>query len=123
MEQTIINEGSINTSWGVWGISQSIVNHPGKKDYQNYWVFFPINPKSVYGPGGVSPQGASSAWKGEVAPGVYGVQFSPDNQKIYADPDRGWIAYADVSDTATSRRHSISLKENNIRIAHGYRSM
>ncbi len=99
MDQTIMNVGSVDTNWGVWGISQSIVNHPGKKDYQNYWVYFPINPKSVYGPGGVSPQGASAAWKGEIAPGIYGVQFSPDNQKIYADPDRGWIAYSSASDT------------------------
>ena len=99
MDQTIINVGSVDTNWGVWGISQSIVNHPGKKDYQNYWVYFPINPHSVYGPSGVSPQGASAAWKGEIAPGIYGVQFSPDNQKIYADPDKGWIAYSNASDT------------------------
>ncbi len=99
MEQTMINTGSSAVSWSMWSISQSIVHHPNKSDYQNYWVYFPINPASVFGQSGVSPQGASSAWKGAVAPGVYGVQFTPDNKLIYSDPDKGWIAYADISDT------------------------
>jgi len=99
MEQTIINTGSTPVNWGVWSITQSIVNHPGETDYQNYWAYFPINSNSVYGSSGVSPQGGSEAWQGEVVPGVYGVQFYPEGAKIFADPDKGWIAYADVSDT------------------------
>jgi hypothetical protein len=99
MDETIINQGATAVNWSMWSITQSIVNHPNKTDYQNYWAYFPINPNSRYGQSGVFPQGKSNAWKGEVAPGVYGVQFSADNQKIYADPDKGWIAYADRSDT------------------------
>jgi hypothetical protein len=99
MEQTIINTGATQLNWGVWSITQSIVNHSGKTDYQNYWAYFPINPNSIYGTTGVSPQGISTAWKGEVAPGVYGVQFAADDKKIFADPDKGWIAYSDLSDT------------------------
>ena len=99
MDETMFNEGGSPVTWSLWGVSQCIVNHPGLTDYQHFWVFFPINPASRYGPTGVSPQGASKAWKGEVAPGIYGVQFSPDNQKIFADPAVGWIAYANLSDT------------------------
>lgn len=99
MEGTIINQGTQPANWGMWGITQSIVNHPGKTDYQNYWAYFPLNPNSTYGKSGVSPSGASKAWKGEILPGIYGVQFSPDNQKVFADPVRGWIAYAVLSDT------------------------
>jgi hypothetical protein len=102
MEQTIINTGSMLVNWGVWSITQSIVNHTGKTDYQNYWAYFPINPNSVYGTSGVGfPQGqvSSTAWQGEVAPNVYGVQFNWDGVKIFADPDKGWIAYTDLSDT------------------------
>jgi flagellar hook assembly protein FlgD len=47
----------------------------------------------------VSPERTSTAWKGEVAPGVYGVQFVADNTKIFADPAKGWIAYTVLSDT------------------------
>jgi hypothetical protein len=104
MEQTIINKGTKDTSWGMWSIAQTIVNHPGKTDYTNYWAYFPINPNSVYGSTGVSPDQASTAWKGEVAPGVYGVQFVADNKKIFADPDKGWIAYTSLSDTVVFAR-------------------
>jgi hypothetical protein len=104
MEQTIINTGPVLVNWGVWSITQSIVNHPGKTDYQNYWAYFPINPNSVYGAGGVSPQGGNAAWQGEVVPGVYGVQFYPEGAKIFADPDKGWIAYTDLSDTVVFAR-------------------
>jgi hypothetical protein len=104
MEQTIINQGSASVNWGVWSIAQTNVNHPGKTDYTNYWAYFPINLNSVYGSSGVSPDNASTAWKGEVAPGVYGVQFVADNKKIFADPDKGWIAYTSLSDSVVFAR-------------------
>jgi len=106
MEQTIINKGPKDTSWGVWSIIQSIVNHTGKTDTANYWAYFPIKTNSVFGPSGAkSPDNPSSkAWKGEVAPGVYGVQFVADNNKIFADPDKGWIAYTSLSDSVVFAR-------------------
>jgi hypothetical protein len=83
----------------MWSIVQAIVNHPGETDYENFWVYFPINPKSIFGKNGTQlPDGSSNAWKGEVAPGVYGVQFFPSKKLIYADPHKGWIAYADLRD-------------------------
>ena len=107
MEQTIINNGPKDTSWGVWSIVQAIVNHTGKTDYTNYWAYFPINSNSVYGSNGVKPDQASTAWKGEVASGIYGVQFAPtkpNGAKIFADPDKGWIAYTSLSDTVVFAR-------------------
>jgi hypothetical protein len=99
MDQTIINTGSTPASWGEWDITQSIVHHPGQTDYQNYWAYFPLNPNSVISDSGVSPDGSSPAWKGEVVPGIYGVQFAPGSKKIFADPSKGWIAYTSLSDT------------------------
>ncbi|MGD1044631.1 MAG: FlgD immunoglobulin-like domain containing protein [Bacteroidota bacterium] len=104
MEQTIINNGSASVSWGVWSIVQTIVNHPNKTDTLNYWAYFPINPKSVYGSSGVKPDYASTAWKGEIAPGVFGVQFVAENKKIFADPDKRWIVYTSLSDTVVFAR-------------------
>jgi hypothetical protein len=86
-------------NWGVWDITQAIVNHPGERDFENFWVYFPVSKSSVFGPSGVRTSASSKAWKGEVAPGVYGVQFLPENKKIFADSPEGWIAYAD-------RRHN-----------------
>jgi hypothetical protein len=106
MEQTIMNKGTKDTSWGMWSIVQSIVNHTGKTDTANYWAYFPINPHSIFGTSGVKPYevSGSKAWKGAVAPGVYGVQFVADNKKIFADPDKGWIAYTSLSDTIVFAR-------------------
>jgi Secretion system C-terminal sorting domain len=104
VEQTIVNHGSIAASWSVWDVTQSIAHHPGSSDYENYWSYFPLNPNSVYGKSGVSYARTSNAWKGTVVPGVYGVQFVPDNQKIFADPSDGWIVYANLSDSTVFAR-------------------
>ena len=95
MEQTLVNDGSIPVEWSVWDITQCIVNHPGERDFENFWVYFPKNPNSVFGVRGVRWDKTSTAWRGEIAPGVYGVQFLPENKKIFADSHKGWIAYAD----------------------------
>ncbi|MBN1894208.1 T9SS type A sorting domain-containing protein [bacterium] len=99
MEQTMINEGKSKVSWSVWDVTQSIVNHPGEKDFDNFWVYFPINPESVFGEDGVLVENPSPAWKGEVAPGVYGVQYKASGAKISADPSKGWICYVDEKDS------------------------
>jgi len=107
MEQTIINQGTSTSNWGMWSITQSIVNHPGKTDYENYRAYFPLNPSSVYGASKTWTDGASNAWKGEISPGVYGVQFypsPPSGKKIFADPEKGWLAYAVASDTVIFAR-------------------
>ncbi|NQT24864.1 T9SS type A sorting domain-containing protein [candidate division KSB1 bacterium] len=90
VDQTIINEGSTKATWSVWDVTQCLT--PNNNDY---WVYFPINPNSSNGSSGVRKDGASDAWVGEVAPGIYGVQFKPDNKKIFADSHKGWICYVD----------------------------
>lgn len=95
VEQTIINEGTKADRWSVWDVTQQIVNHPGERDFENFWVYFPIDPQSQYGPRGVRVSAESAAWKGEVAPGVHGVQYLPEGKKIFADSPQGWICYVD----------------------------
>lgn len=95
VEQTIVNEGDQAQRWSVWDVTQHIVNHPGETDYDNFWVYFPINPDSRYGDLGVRTSAASAAWAGEAAPGVYGVVFRPEGKKIFADSHHGWVAYVD----------------------------
>lgn len=95
VEQSIVNEGSSKQSWSVWDVTQNIVHHNGEKDYENFWVYFPINPDSKFGNDGVRWSDHSGAWKGEVAPGIYGVEFKPEGKKIFADSHKGWICYAD----------------------------
>lgn len=95
VDQTLVNDGEAPAAWSVWDVTQHAVNHPGKRDFDRFWVYLPLNPVSRYGPGGVRVSAESEAWRGEVAPGVFGVQFLPEAKKVFADADRGWICYAD----------------------------
>ena len=95
VEQTIINEGDAPDTWSVWDVTQQIVHHPGERDYENFWVYFPLNPESRYGASGVRSSDTSNAWTGAVAPGIYGVKFVPDNKKLFSDSLGGWISYVD----------------------------
>jgi len=100
VEQTIINESDEIQQWGVWDITQSVANHTGETDFDNFWVYFPINPESRYGERGVytdlrGDTTPSEAWVGEVAPGIYGIKYRPDDQKLFADSHIGWICYVD----------------------------
>jgi hypothetical protein len=107
MEQTMINQGTSAVSWSMWSIVQSVVNHTGQTDYSNFWAYFPINPNSHYGSTGVYFPNASGSWKGEVAPGIYGVQCVPGGtnvRKIFSDSHKGWIAYTDRLDSVVYGR-------------------
>jgi hypothetical protein len=100
VEQTIINEGNEEQHWSVWDVTQSYTTHENLTDFEFFWVYFPINPQSLYGESGVridlnNSSDTSDAWVGEIAPGIYGVQYSPDAQKIFADSHIGWICYVD----------------------------
>ena len=95
MEQYLVNTGDTTVNWGIWDITQSIVNHKGENDFSNYWVYFPVNPISIFGSDGVKYDQSSAGWTGEAAPGIYGCQFTPNSQKLFADPDKGWICYVD----------------------------
>ncbi len=101
VEQTIINTGNASADWSVWDVTQNIVEHDASGDFENFWVYFPINPESIWGEDGVRTSAPSSAWQGEVAPGVYGVRFFPEGKKIFADSHLGWISYVDERDGYT----------------------
>lgn len=96
LKQTIVNEGTTGQEWSVWDITQCIVNHPNENDFENFHVYFPLNPRSIFGSEGIKTSASSSAWKGEIAPGIYCVQFLPENKKIFADAPEGWVAYCDL---------------------------
>lgn len=96
--QTIINEGTSSAKWSMWDVTQNITNHLGETDFENFKVYFPINPESKYGSGGVRTSAGSNAWLGEVADGIYGVQFFPESKKIFSDSHIGWISYVDERD-------------------------
>lgn len=97
VDQSMINEAPEEQSWSIWDVSQTIANSPG----DDYWVYFPINPNSEHGEDGVyfRDNANSTAWQGEVAPGIYGVVFRPEGKKLFADPHKGWIGYVDEAES------------------------
>jgi hypothetical protein len=95
MEQSLLNTGNTVVNWGIWDNTQTVATHPGENDFKNFWIYFPINPNSVFGNDGVKYDQSSAGWTGESAPGIYGCQFTPNSQKLFADPPKGWICYVD----------------------------
>jgi hypothetical protein len=94
-KETLVNESEEDVSWSLWNITQHNVIHPGKDDFEHFWAYFPVHAKSRYGASGVYFTDMSEGFKGEVAPGVYGIQYVPDGQKIFSDSHEGWIGFAD----------------------------
>jgi len=122
LKETLVNEGENDVSWSIWDVSQQIVNHPGKENFDNFWTYFPVNVKSRYGESGVYYTEASEGWMGEVAPGVYGVQYNPDGQKIFSDSHEGWICFTDrqkqlVMTKTFPNYHGKSYPDNEARVA------
>ena len=96
LEQSMINTTDEEMTWSVWDVTQTVTQHGNERDFENFWAYFPIKKEeSVFGENGVRTSASSQAWQGEVAPGVYGVQFLPQGKKIFADSPEGWIAYVD----------------------------
>ncbi len=96
--QTLLNEGSEPGTWSVWDITQTLAQHAPARDFDNFRVYFPVNPNSRFGPDGVRTDRPSQAWFGKINDDIYEVRFQPDNAKLFADSRAGWIAYVDLRD-------------------------
>ena len=95
LRETLINNSDRELSLSIWDVTQLIVQHFDKKDHENFWIYFPINPKSRYGKSGIYATADTPSLKGEAAPGIYGVQYNPVETKIFSDCREGWIGYVD----------------------------
>lgn len=107
VEQRIINQGPHPQVVANWDVTQVPGTHAGVEDPDNFWVYFPVNPRSMFGPRGffVFPNdgrsGADSQWKNWTSDGIAGVQYLRRGGKIGADVVGGWIAYVDERDGYT----------------------
>jgi len=107
VEQIIINQGTHPQQVANWDVTQVPGSHAEASDPDNFFVYFPVNPRSMFGPRGflVFPgdgrTGADSQWKNWSADGIAGVQYLRRSGKIGADVTGGWIAYVDERDGYT----------------------
>ncbi len=114
VEQTLVNTGSQKVNWSIWDVTQSIVNHSGETDYDNFWVYFPVRADSEFGKAGyyvMSGDKDDPQWKSDIALGVSAVQYLHHGGKIGADSDGGWICYVDRKDGYAYAKRFAYFKE------------
>ena len=119
IDQIMINEGAAQDTWGVWDVTQSIVQHENTGDYNNFGVYFPVESVSdTWITGGA---GESAAFLGEVADGIYGIEYAADEGKIFAQVPEGWISHVDKRDSQTYIKsfdlfEGVSYPDNNAHV-------
>lgn len=100
-QNAIINDGSAPLKIGTMNVAEIMTQHRDMGDYSNFRAYFPIRKNSVFGSQCVNITPVSPAFQGEVAPGVYGVEYTNIRGKVYADSPAGWMAFVDERDTQT----------------------
>ncbi len=115
VEQIISNHGSAPQQVANWDVTQLTGLHTGAADPDNFFVYFPINSRSMFGQRGFftfpgdARSTAESQWKTWPADGIAGVQYLRRSGKIAADVIGGWTAYVDERDGFTHvKRFSIT---------------
>ena len=115
VDQILINQSDREMEWGVWDITQCVVNHPGEEDWSQFWVYFPIRKESKFGEKGfwvMSGGEDNPQWKPNVAEGISAVQYLHNKSaKIGADSDGGWISYVDERDGYTYAKRFAYFEE------------
>lgn len=116
VEQIIMNQGAFPQQVANWDATQVPGIHAAASDPDTFWIYFPINPRSMFGPRGfmVFPSdarnGADSQWKNWSADNIAGVQYLRRAGKIGADVTGGWIAYVDEREGYTYvKRFSVNV--------------
>jgi hypothetical protein len=101
VENTIINHSDNPASFGMMDVNYVTVSHESRNDYENFPVSFPINPASQFGNEGVyfDFDLNSPSYLGQINPGIYSVEYSPHQAKVFADVSDGWGGYVDKRDS------------------------
>jgi hypothetical protein len=104
VEQSMLNTGKTPATASLWDVTQVIGAHPGADDYDKFWVYFPLNRRSAFGPNGYMAYGGfptgygDGQWKTYADDGIGAVQYLHHLGKLGNDSDGGWICYVDERD-------------------------
>jgi hypothetical protein len=107
VEQTIINHGNVPQIVANWDVTQIPGTHAGGNDPDAFWVYFPINPRSMFGARGfflfpgIGSSAAESQCHSFLGDGISAVQYLQRSGKIGADVIGGWVAAVDERDGFT----------------------
>jgi hypothetical protein len=101
IEQVLGNTGKEAVLVSLCDDSQVAGAHEGATDYDRFWVYFPINHASAFGPRGfmVFPGHAAGygdgQWRSSSDDGIGAVQYLHRGGRLGADADGGWMCYVD----------------------------
>jgi hypothetical protein len=104
VDMVMLNKGTATLNHGIWDITQTDCSNNGQTDFENIWVYFPLNPNSTLGHGKGYVQyeqnggNDTSQWNKNIVPGIMGVQYQSVVAKIGADCKGGWVCFVDKLD-------------------------
>lgn len=90
----LINDSDHTQSWGIWDNTQCIVKHANDNDFSNFSIYFPLKSESDISIGSLGNVQDRSM----VLPGIYKVQYTPKQGKIFANVSGGWSLFVDERD-------------------------
>lgn len=92
----LFNDGTDPQEKAIWDITQTITQHENKEDYTNFSVYFPLESEDdVWYTWGDVPA------RDFALPGIYKVQYSGAEGKIFAVASDGWVCFTDERDSQT----------------------
>jgi hypothetical protein len=101
VEQRITNHGTAAQIVANWEVTQIPGTHAGLDDPETCWVYFPINPLSMFGERGyftfpgANRAYADSQWSSLLGDNIVAVNYLRRTGKIGADVVGGWVASVD----------------------------
>jgi hypothetical protein len=103
IENTIINFNTKTVNYGMMNVTEVLVNHGNLNDYDNFSAYFPVNQSSKFSEG-VYYKTKSTAFLGQLNPGIYTVDYKPRQGKVFADVNNGWTCFVDKKDNQAYAR-------------------
>ncbi len=91
VEQVLINNNTDSQIWSIWDVTQTIVQHEGEQDYNNFSVYFPANINEITG----SNNGNYSKVNECIT--RYNFQYGKSG-KMYSFINKGWVSFVDERD-------------------------
>ena len=90
----LFNDSDTEKNQAIWEVTQTIVQHENKHDYNNFSAYFPAAKASdIWGSGGPHYE--------EVLPGIYKANYSSVEGKIFVAASDGWVCFVDERDKQT----------------------
>lgn len=94
VDQILINNNTESQIWSIWDVTQTVVEHEGESDYNNFSVYFPANINEITG----KSNGSYSKVNENVT--RFNFQYGRSG-KMFSFVNKGWVSFVDERDEQT----------------------